>query len=81
MPSFQWDINPKEYIESLDSSEVESLIDLLQKRGHIKEINRSKNKSILQLEFEKSIYNLAMSFHSLSQTEIEIIELIAKKHG
>ena len=88
------DIDPNEYLLECSSRETSELIRLLEDEDDFQDIietrvndelfdakiDDSKSRSYSYLEFRSNLEHLKKAWYSLTQTEIDIINLIAKKY-
>jgi hypothetical protein len=78
------DIDVEDFLTECSSGEINDLINVLAKDGHLSSKQAikasSKGLSILEEEFFNKCTELALKFYSMSDQEIELIENLHKKY-
>lgn len=69
--------NLEEFINECSSREIDELVNILKDSGYLNGF--TKNKTILDLEWDEAIFKLAKSRHSLSLIDEETIIKITNK--
>lgn len=83
MPSFDYDIEPSDYVYSCRGCEIEELLDALEAEGHIsKSVRRTKDdpgRSVAESEFQQALDKLYNKWNMLSSEEERAIIQISKR--
>ena len=91
MPSFtaynvdvDLDIDVDDFLSECSSRDIDDLVSILVQDGHLspKQVAKmsSKGLSVLEEEFNNKCVGLASKFHSMDNSEVEIIENLYKKY-
>jgi len=71
------DISVDEFYEEMDEREREEMVELLENGGYV--LNSTGGYGIQATEFEDAIQKLIKNYHSLTNTDVEIITTLAKR--
>jgi hypothetical protein len=70
-------ISVQEFYEEMDEFEIQEMVELLENGGYV--LNSTGGYGIQATEFEDAIQKLIKNYHSLTNTDVEIITTLAKR--